>query len=921
MVLLNSIMKRKNIFIILAILVFFIVLIFSGAVKLITDWFWFEQIGFGNIFTTILSTKILLGFIAGLISFGLIYLNLRLASHFTRGKDILIRTDQQGTTVDIGKYLNKFILYLGVGLGFFTGLTIASSWETVLKYLNSTSFNVLDPIFGRDISFYFFDLPFLKILLGFLFWIVIVSLIGSILIYVSRKALIFFSKKVNTVKYSIQGKPIKYQMEKNPKIHIFLLIAFIFILWAVRTYLIKIPSLVYSTTGQFTGASYADIYGILPILKILIVVLLIGAVISIFSIFRKNSQALLWVIGIYLVISILGIWIYPAVLQRFVVEPNELNKETPYIKNNIKATQKAFKLDEIEEQKLSGESSLTLEDIKNNQTTIKNIRLWDREPLLDTFGQIQEIRTYYDFVSIDNDRYTIDGDYRQVLLSSRELNSESLPHKSFINEHLTFTHGFGLTLGPVNEVTEEGLPLLFIKDLPPVSITQSLKITRPEIYYGELTESYVFVKTKAKEFDYPSGEKNVFSNYQGDGGVPVKSLFRKALFAIRFGDSKVLFSDNITSESRAMYYRNIKERVQKVLPFLKLDEDPYIVITKDGKLKWIYDGYTVSSDYPYSQIIGSSITSKGINYIRNSVKIIIDAYDGSMKFYIAEPEDPLIQTYAKIFENTFLPLEEMSSDLKEHIRYPEDMFSYQVALYTVYHMEEPQIFYNKEDQWEIPRISEGRIDSMVRHIIMKLPGEEKEEYILMIPYTPQGKDNLSAWMVARSDGENYGKLAIYRFPKQRLIFGPKQIINRINQDPDISGQISLWDQRGSQVNQGPLLVIPIEESLLYVRPLYLRAEGGKIPELKRVIVAYEKQIVMETSLDKALNKIFIGGGEEEKSEEREIPVKTSQEKTIVEQAKEYLNKAVEAQRSGNWNLYGQEIKKLEEILNQYLIEN
>jgi len=894
-------MKRKSIFIVLAVLIFFIIMVSSGAVRLITDWFWFEQIGFENIFTTILITKILLGLIAGLISFGLIYLNLRLASYFTQGKDILIRTDQQGTTVDIGKHLNKLILYVGIGLGFFTGLTVASSWETVLKYLNSTSFNILDPIFGRDISFYLFSLPFLKILLGFLFWIVIVSLIGSVLIYVGRKALLFFSKDANTVKYSIQGRPVKYQVEKNPKIHILLLIAFIFILGAVRIYLIKIPSLVYSSTGPFTGASYTDIYGILPILKILTVVLLIGAVISIFGIFRKNSQALLGIIGIYLAISILGTWIYPAALQRFVVEPNELNKETPYIKNNINATQKAFKLDKIEEQKLSGESSLTLQDIKNNQATIRNIRLWDRGPLLDTFGQIQEIRTYYDFVSIDNDRYTINGDFRQILLSARELNSKSLPHKSFINEHLTFTHGFGLTLGPVNEVTEEGLPLLFIKDLPPVSTTQSLGITRPELYYGELTESYVFVKTKAKEFDYPAGEKNVFSNYQGEGGVPVKSLFRKALFAIRFADSKVLFSDNITSESRAMYYRNIKERVQKVLPFLKLDKDPYIVVTKDGKLKWICDGYTVSNKYPYSQIVGSSITSQGINYIRNSIKIIIDAYDGSMKFYVVEPEDPVIQTYAKIFENTFLPFEEMPNDLKEHIRYPEDMFSYQVALYTIYHMKEPQIFYNKEDQWEIPRISEDRMDPMMRHIIMKLPEEEKEEYILMIPFTPQKKDNLSAWMVARSDGENYGKLAIYRFPKQRLIFGPKQIINRIN--------------------QGLLLVIPIEESLLYVRPLYIRAEGGKIPELKRVIVAYEEQIVMEESLEQALNKIFKGRTKEEKPEKKEqkdeeISMETSKE-ALIKQVKEYFNKAIEAQRNGNWSLYGQEIKKLEEILKQY----
>ncbi len=870
-------------------------------IRLVTDWFWFKEIGFENIFTTILVTKIILAFVIGFIAFALIYLNLKIASRLTKNRPIPVQPgEKRGTEIplNIGEQIDNFLFPFSLVIGFLTGLVGTANWQTVLQYLNSTSFNILDPIFGRDISFYFFNLPFLQMVIGFLLWIIFISLIGSVLIYFSRGGYFFFKEKI-------------------PKIHISLLLFFLFLIFAVETYLIKIPNLLYSTTGPFTGASYTDIHATLPILKILTLILLTGAVVSIINIFRKDNRPLFLIVGLYLAVSILGGWLYPVILQKFIVEPNELIKESPYILNNIAATQKAFKLDEVEEHDLSGETTLTLEDIRNNEATIKNVRLWDREPLLDTFGQVQEIRTYYDFISIDNDRYQINGEYRQIMLSPRELNSESLPHRTFINERLTFTHGFGLTLGPVNEMTKEGLPVLFIKDLPPISTTESLKITRPEIYFGELSSDYVFVKTKAKEFDYPFGEENVFSDYQGDGGVSIDSLSRKALFAIRFKELKILLSDDITAQSRVMYYRNINERVKRVLPFLELDQDPYLVITENGELKWIYDTYTISSLYPYSQRVGASAETKGINYIRNAVKVVINAYDGKMKFYISDPEDPLIQTYSKIFKETFLPLEEMPEDLRRHLRYPEDIFGLQTALYTIYHMEQVQIFYNKEDQWQVSVIAEGIGDPMMRHIIMKLPGKTKEEFILMIPFTPQGKDNLAAWMVARSDGENYGKLMVYRFPKQRLVFGPKQIINRINQNPEISQQISLWDQRGSEVNLGPLLVIPIEESLLYVRPLYLRAEGGKIPELKRVIVAYENQIAMEETLEESLNQIFAVGEEklpELDFEEKEIPSPSQQ--NLISQAKNHFQRALQAQKDGNWALYGQEIEKLGQILDQ-----
>ncbi|MDP3995815.1 MAG: UPF0182 family protein, partial [bacterium] len=872
---------------VIAILIFFFIFVVPFLVRLLTDWFWFTDVGFNNIFTTILSTQVILGSLVGLIVFVLIYLNLKLACRFTLGRPLLITMDPKTGAVDIGSHLEKIALFFSLVIGFFTGLAGAVQWDTLLKYLNSTSFGVLDPVFGRDISFYFFDLPFLKMVLGFFLWIVIISLLGTVLIYLSRGVL------------SLR------QLERRYRAHLSVLLSVFFLALAIQTYFIKIPELLYANSGLFTGAGFTDLHATLPVLKILSLILLVLAAVALLNIFQDRKRLLLAGGGVYLAVAVLGGWAYPVALQKFVVGPNELVKETPYIKNNIAATQQAFGLDKVEEFNLEGETSLTMEDIKNNDATIKNIRLWDRDPLLDTFGQVQEIRTYYDFISVDNDRYYIDGEYRQTLLAPRELNSQSLPQRNFINERLSFTHGYGLTLSPVNEMTGEGLPVLFVQDLPPVSVAESLEITRPEIYYGELTQDYVVANTKTKEFDYPAGDENVFSDYQGKGGVAIDSFFKKLLMAFRFGEIKLLLSDDITKESRIMYYRNVQDRVNKVAPFLRLDSDPYMVISEDGSLYWIQDAYTVSDLYPYSEKVGGI---GGINYIRNSVKVVVSAYDGSMQFFVADPEDPLIQTYSKIFAGTFLPLSDFPEDLKEHLRYPEDIFIYQTALYAVYHMQEPQIFYNKEDKWQIPRIAEELTDPMMRHIIMKLPGEEKEEYILMIPFTPQGKDNLASWMVARADGENYGKLAVYRFPKQRLVFGPRQIINRINQDAEISQQISLWDQRGSEVNLGSLLVIPIEESLLYVRPLYLRASGGKIPELKRVIVAYENQIAMEETLDKALIKIF-GGGEKVK----ELPVKetiSQSQQELILQAQQHYQQALQAQMDGNWSLYGQEIKNL-----------
>jgi len=895
--------------------------------QVLTDWYWFVEIGFSNIFTTILYSKILLGLIIGTLTFCIIYGNLWLTTRFVESRSFIVRFQNGLEEIDLSRYFNKIIIGVAVFLGFFTGLFGASNWEIVLKYLNAVPFNTVDPILGFDIGFYFFDLPFFQFLIGLGFWFIVTSFFLIVLSYSLRGAMAL--KQEGAVSYSAKKSLFVFQqgssfggkalhMENPVKVHLSIFVVLLFILTSIKIYIVEIPTLLYGSIGEFTGAGYTDINATLPFLKILIFVSLFVAILTIVNIFKTNNRLVVLAIGIYITISILGGSVYPYFLQKFIVAPNELNKETPYIEHNISATQKAYALDKVVKRDLSGDATLTMADINNNSSTIKNVRLWDRDPLLDTFGQLQEIRTYYDFISIDNDRYDIDGDYRQVLISPRELNSSSLPQRTFINERLTFTHGFGLTLSPVNEVTPEGLPVLFVKDLPPSSSIKTLKVSRPEIYYGELVNDWVVVNTKAQEFNYPSGEENVFANYEGSGGVKITSIFRKALFALEFKSLKLLLSNDITNESRLMYYRNIKERVQRVLPFLSLDDDPYIVITKDGRLKWIYDAYTTSNKYPYSERVRdkfSSFSGKQLNYIRNSVKVVIDAYDGKMTFYISDKEDPIIKTYASIFKDSFVPLDQMDDDLRSHIRYPEDLFTYQTALYTVYQMEEAQIFYNKEDQWQIPLINgNGQIDPMMRHMIMKLPGEEKEEFILMVPFTPHGKDNLSAWMVARSDGEFYGELVVYRFPKQKLVFGPKQIINRINQDTDISQQISLWDQKGSEVIRGSLLVIPIEGSLVYIQPIYLRAEGGKIPELKRVIVAHENRIAMADTLDLALEGVFGGKVTDSKKTTITTSNKSVLSQDLIKQAKYHFDRAMSAQRSGNWALYGDEIKKLSEVL-------
>jgi len=912
--------------------------LFSTVIAFIVDWLWFSEIGYTEVFITSLLAKVILGLVVSIFAFLFLFINLRVATTSKTPWFIVLPENILGRVINLdGRITKKLGIIISIVMAVLLGLVASSQWQDVLKFFSSTSFGIVDPIFGKDIAFYILSLPVITFGLGLLKTIILISIVVCGSIYILRGSLNLRSLLGKFSRFGIRevgsiDEDRYKQKETLPiaRIHVAILLVLFFITIAVNTYL-SLFKLLANQSGQVYGAVFTDVHVMIPLIWLSILVIIIASLAVLYWGKSGKTKFLFGSVVLYFLVGFASS-IIPFVFQKLIVAPNELVKETPFIKHNIAATRMAYGLDKVEEREISGDKPLTAKDIVNNNLTIKNVRLWDRAPLLSTFSQLQEIRTYYEFASVDNDRYTIDGEIRQIMLSPRELSSESLPNRNWINERLTFTHGYGIAAGPVNQVTVEGLPVLFVKDLPPKSDVKELAVTRPEIYYGELVNDYVFVKTKSKEFDYPKGEENVYSTYEGKGGVEINSLTKRILYAIHFRSLKLLLSNDITKESRVLYYRNINERVAKIAPFLTFDRDPYAVVA-DGKIYWIADAYTTSDRYPYSQpmlLNGGQVnpsTTLRVNYIRNSVKVVVDAYDGSTALYMADTEDPIIRTYAKIFPKMFRPLSEMPKSLASHIRYPEDIFTLQTAIYATYHMDDPQIFYNKEDQWEIPavavegeRATTGGIPAMTpRHMIMKLPAEKKEEYILMLPFTPRAKDNLSAWMVARNDGVNYGKISVYRFPKQKLIFGPKQVIGRINQDADISRQISLWDQGGSQVIQGSLLVIPIEESLIYVRPLYLKADTGKIPELKRVIVAYENRVAMEETLEAGLARIF-GGFDKlntSASSAQIIPNQSTNTGEIAAQANRVYEAALRAQREGDWSRYGAEIKRLGEILKKF----
>ena len=893
------------------VLLFLVVPFFAG---FYTDWIWFQQVGFDQLFIRTLSSKLILGGAVFAIAFSVLLGGLRYALRDMTKPYLTLGGGPEVQPLIIDRKGLQLIAAGVSGLAaLFMGVFASSQWMVWLQYQHATPFGEVDPLLGRDIAFYVFQLPFLDFIRNLLVSVVVLSLASATAAYILSGAVGFEPQA-------------GLKISRGARQHLSLLIAALLLLLAWGASL-DVPRTLLTPAGVIQGASYADVEARIPMLKLLVAVALLGASLATYQAFSPKQWPVPLAVVLYIAVSAGGTG-YGALIQRIVVTPNEQEREAPYIEFNVAATRKAFALEGIDARELSGDATLTRSDIDANPETINNVRLWDHGPLLDTFGQIQAIRSYYDFASVDNDRYVIDGEYRQTMLSSRELNSNSLSNRTWPNERLVFTHGYGLALGPVNQVTAEGLPVLFLKDLPPSSAVD-LSIEEPSVYFGELANDYVIVNTNTREFHYPEGDDNVYTEYVGDGGVPIGGLFHKMLFSLRFRAFNVLISRQLTPDSRILIHRNISDRVEALAPFLMYDRDPYMVIS-EGRLFWIIDAYTVTDNYPYS-----TQAMRTINYIRNSVKIVIDAYNGTTTYYLADADDPIAATISKIFPELFTPLETMSTDLRSHVRYPQDIFTLQTAMFSTYHMTNPAVFYNKEDQWDVPAIeSDGRTAQMEPYYtIMKLPGEQDAEFIQMLPFTPRRKNNLAAWMVARSDGEHYGKLMVFQFPKQKLIFGPQQIVSRINQDEDISPQLTLWNQQGSQVIQGTLLVVPIEESLLYIRPLYLRAADGQIPELKRVIVAYQNEIVMEETLALALNRLFGG-----RAPDGLLAATTSDSLTVGSsnptssetafdpsigisipwsEALQQLERALEAQREGDWSRYGSELNQLRQFLEQY----
>jgi uncharacterized protein len=892
---------RHLVFAALAILFF----VLPSMTSFLVDWLWFGELGYRSIYVTALTSKSLVGASAFVVAFVWLAAHLRHALNAASAAPASFTTREGFTIVLPTRDQLRPLAMLAAGLvAALIGLFAASEWMTVLSWWHRTDFPHVDPILGRNVGFYIFTLPFLDLLRGLAMALIVLAAVGSAGIYVFAGELAL--------------TPFGVRMAPGVRRHGAILAAVLFLVLALGAWLDQ-PRQLLTVSGIIQGASYTDVHARMPAALALMVAALIGAVLSVMYATGRWPSALLAAAGIYAAV-LLGGGIYASLLQRFAVAPNEQVRETPYIEHNIAATRQAFALDRVEDRELTGDAELTRADIERNRETIDNVRLWDHQPLLQTFGQLQVIRPYYDFISVDNDRYDINGRMRQVMLSARELNPAALPSRTWINERLVFTHGHGVTLGPVNQVDPEGLPVLFIRDLPPVS-TIDIPITQPSIYFGELTNEWVITKTRAGEFHYPKGNDNVYADYTGRGGVPLSSLWSKLLFATHLRSYQILLSNDITPESRIIVDRQIRTRVAKIAPFLVPDDDPYPVI-HEGRIFWIQDAYTLSNRYPYSATAGTSI-----NYIRNSVKVVIDAYDGTVTFYLSEPEDPIIQTVGKIFPDLLRPISEMPEGLQKHVRYPEGIFSLQAAMYSTYHMTNPAVFYNREDQWDVPAIDRGAGETARMepyYTIMRLPGESSPEFIQMLPFTPRRRDNLASWMVARSDPDKYGQLLVFRFPKQKLVFGPSQVVARINQDQVIAPQITLWNQQGSQVIQGTLMVIPIEESLIYIRPLYLRAQGGRIPELTRVIVAYQNQIVMEPTLEAGLARLF-GGAAPARDPEDSAAAGTTAPATgeqaaepapaaLITEAQAVYERAIAAQKAGDWARYGEEIRRLGEIL-------
>ncbi len=878
----------------------FILLIAAGrSSDWLVDWLWMKEVGYTEVFLRLFSLKAGIFFVSFATVFLYLWINLRIAvgTHYHKGTPIRIASIPNLYEIQTNPWIIKTLMaVVSLVLAFLFGLAFLSGWDTFLRYYWGSSFGQVDPFFGKDLGFYMFRLPFYGSLRDGLTVLAFLSLPATFLGYLVTGQI---------------GLSLDRLRNTRANTHLAVLFVIFLLAWGVGYYL-DIFQLFYEKRGVVFGMGYTNYHVVRIGLWVMMAATFLLAVLAVIK--RNRVGVVLAGIGGYLLVMLLSLGIIPALFQSFVVQPNELSLEKPFLEKNIAFTRKAYQLDRVEERVFSAGSDLSLVSLSHNQDILKNIRLWDHRPLLQAFQQTQEMRLYYRFYAVDVDRYQFSGEgYRQVMVSARELSDQVLQQaQTWVNQYLEFTHGYGLAMNTVSEIGEGGLPRLVVKDLPPQS--PLLKITQPAIYYGENMSGYRIVDTGVEEFDYPKGDKNVYTRYEGAGGIPLDSFWKKLLFAWHLYDGNILISSYVKPQSRIQLYRKVAERVSRIAPFIALDSDPYMVVS-EGRLFWIIDGYTTSTGYP-----SSDPYKEGFNYIRNSVKITVDAYNGSVSFYVSDPNDPVLRAYKGAFPGLFKPLSELSPDLKAHLRYPEDLFRIQAERLTTYHMTDPRVFYNKEDLWAMPNQKyAGKAEEMEPYYaIIRLPEEQKLTFQLMLPMTPHKRENMIAWMAANCDFPDYGRLVVYRLSKDRLIYGPMQIEAMIDQEPTISQQLSLWDQKGSRVIRGNLLVIPIENSFLYVEPVYLIAEGVNIPQLVRVIVAYGSKVAMQPTLDEAIKAVFSGSPAVSATTETKGPPATQNltkaSEDLLNQVRKRFNTAQDALKRGNWTEFGQAMEALKELL-------
>lgn len=872
-----------------------------------TNWLWFGSLGFQSVLWTRYVANGILFAVAAVASALFFGLNVRFMARQLHGVPVVV----QGQALVLAPRLVGVAVVLGsLAVGFIMGSAAAGEWPTVLAFLNRTPFGVTEPVFGLDASFYVFTLPLLEAARSWLLGLLILTLLA-----------------VGALGFLLYGQALTQRARAFPPTlrgHLSLLGA-LFLALVSFSYWLGNYSLLFSTRGVVFGASRADLYAQRPANYILFGLSLLAALLLGWNAAARRVRPLVSVLAVWAVAAVVVGLAFPAAYENFVVKPSQLQQERPYIANNIRLTSQAYNLSTVRSGVLAGDAPIDPAVLSANAASVANIRLWDYRPLLTTYQQIQRIKQYYEFSDVDIDRYQLNGVSTQVMLSARELDATQLPSKTWINRHLVYTHGYGVVVSPVNKVTPQGLPDLLVQDLPP-SAKPPFELVRPEIYFGEKTADYVIVNTSEREFDRPgkTGEATeIYTRYSGQAGVPIGGVLNKLLFATSFGDVNILLSRSLTGGSRILYNRDIQGRVQRIAPFLRLDRDPYIVVL-NGRLVWVQDAYTATDRFPYA----TPAPGRDFNYLRNSVKITVDAYTGEVRFYVVDEQDPLIRTYQKIYPGLFMPVSSAPPGLAEHFRYPVDLFEVQADIYATYHMTEPQVFYNREDQWAVAK--ETYNNSVQRmeayYVSMQLPGAAQPEFALILPFTPAGQNrsNMVSWMVARSDPGNYGKLEVFQFPQGKFVFGPQQIEARINQEPDISAQLTLWGQSGSQVIRGNLLVIPLGDAVLYVQPLYIQASNAPLPELKRIIVASNQGVVMSDTLEAGLSALAQGRKGIVIATPGQVPAAATpatgapsgQSADLSAQALDRFAKAQEALKRGDWATYGQELAEVERILRQ-----